>query len=286
MKTGLVLEGGALRGLFSVGVFDVLTEHGFMPDGIVGVSAGAAFGCNIKSHQPGRPLRYNKLMAHEWRYCSLRSLIKTGDLFGGDFCYHYMPNNIDLLDAEAYNADPIEFYAVCTDLTTGNAVYKLLMEIDYEAEEWFRASASMPLCSKIVEINGQKLLDGGIADSIPLKFMQSKGYARNIVVLTQPLGYEKKQNRFLPLMKIVYRKYPEFIDAVSRRHEMYNEQLRYVAEQEEKGNIIVIRPPEKLPIEHITHDPDLMQCVYDIGRNTAMELLKEHEEKLNKDFGI
>ena len=186
MKTGLVLEGGALRGLFSVGVFDVLTEHGIMPDGIVGVSAGAAFGCNIKSHQQGRPLRYNKLMAHEWRYCSLRSLIKTGDLFGGDFCYHYMPNNIDLLDAEAYNADPIEFYAVCTDLTTGNAVYKLLMKIDYEAEEWFRASASMPLCSKIVEINGQKLLDGGITDSIPLKFMQSKGYARNIVVLTQP----------------------------------------------------------------------------------------------------
>lgn len=273
MKTGLVLEGGALRGLFSVGVFDVLTEHGFMPDGIVGVSAGAAFGCNIKSHQQGRPLRYNKLMAHEWRYCSLRSLIKTGDLFGGDFCYHYMPNNIDLLDAEAYNADPIEFYAVCTDLTTGNAVYKLLMKIDYEAEEWFRASASMPLCSKIVEINGQKLLDGGIADSIPLKFMQSKGYTRNIVVLTQPLGYEKKQNRFLPLMKIVYRKYPEFIDAVSRRHEMYNEQLRYVAEQEEKGNIIVIRPPEKLPIEHITHDPDLMQRVYDIGRETAETML-------------
>ena len=273
MKTGLVLEGGALRGLFSVGVFDVLTEHGIMPDGIVGVSAGAAFGCNIKSHQQGRPLRYNKLMAHEWRYCSLRSLIKTGDLFGGDFCYHYMPNNIDLLDAEAYNADPIEFYAVCTDLTTGNAVYKLLMKIDYEAEEWFRASASMPLCSKIVEINGQKLLDGGIADSIPLKFMQSKGYARNIVVLTQPLGYEKKQNRFLPLMKIVYRKYPEFIDAVSRRNEMYNEQLRYVAEQEEKGNIIVIRPPEKLPIEHITHDPDLMQRVYDIGRETAEAML-------------
>ena len=273
MKTGLVLEGGALRGLFSVGVFDVLTEHGFMPDGIVGVSAGAAFGCNIKSHQQGRPIRYNKLMAHEWRYCSLRSLIKTGDLFGGDFCYHYMPNNIDLLDAEAYNADPIEFYAVCTDLTTGNAVYKLLMKIDYEAEEWFRASASMPLCSKIVEINGQKLLDGGIADSIPLKFMQSKGYTRNIVVLTQPLGYEKKQNRFLPLMKIVYRKYPEFIDAVSRRHEMYNEQLRYVAEQEEKGNIIVIRPPEKLPIEHITHDPDLMQRVYDIGRETAETML-------------
>ena len=273
MKTGLVLEGGALRGLFSVGVFDVLTEHGIMPDGIVGVSAGAAFGCNIKSHQQGRPLRYNKLMAHEWRYCSLRSLIKTGDLFGGDFCYHYMPNNIDLLDAEAYNADPIEFYAVCTDLTTGNAVYKLLMKIDYEAEEWFRASASMPLCSKIVEINGQKLLDGGIADSIPLKFMQSKGYARSIVVLTQPLGYEKKQNRFLPLMKIVYRKYPEFIDAVSRRNEMYNEQLRYVAEQEEKGNIIVIRPPEKLPIEHITHDPDLMQRVYDIGRETAEAML-------------
>ncbi|MBP1539916.1 MAG: patatin family protein [Prevotella sp.] len=275
MKTGLVLEGGALRGLFSVGVCDVLTEHGFAPDGIVGVSAGAAFGCNIKSHQPGRPLRYNKLMAHEWRYCSLRSLIKTGDLFGGDYCYHYMPNNIDLFDAETFNTDPTEFFAVCTDLDTGKAVYKRLMTIDYETEEWFRASASMPLCSKIVVINGQRLLDGGIADSIPLRFMQERGYERNIVVLTQPEGYTKEKNRFLPLMKMVYRKYPRFVDAIARRHEMYNEQLQYVEEQEKAGNTFVIRPPEKLPVNHITHDTDVMQRTYDIGRNTAMELLKE-----------
>ena len=150
-KTGLVLEGGALRGLFSAGVMDVLMENGVEFDGIIGVSAGAAFGCNYKSRQPGRAIRYNMKFAKDWRYCSVRSLIKTGDLFGGEFDYHYLPTYLDIFDTKAFDENPMEFYAVCTDVETGKAVYKKLDKCSYECYEWIRASASMPLASKIVK---------------------------------------------------------------------------------------------------------------------------------------
>ncbi len=280
MKKGLVLEGGALRGLYSAGIFDVLLENGIEFDGLIGVSAGAAFGCNYKSCQAGRAIRYNKRFAKDWRYCSLRSLIKTGDIFGGDFDYHYMPENLDIFDQKAFNENPMEYYAVCTDLETGKAVYKKLMEYSYEMCEWIRASASMPLVSKIVNINGQKLLDGGIADSIPLEYFQNIGYERNIVVLTQPEDYQKEKNKLLPLMKLQLRKYPKFLKAVAQRHEMYNEELKYVSEEEKKGNTLVFRPLSKLPIGHLTSDKNLMQQIYDMGRKQAEDRLDEVKDFL------
>ena len=267
MKTGLVLEGGAMRGLFSAGVMDVLMERGITFDGIVGVSAGAAFGCNYKSRQAGRALQYNKRFARDKRYCSLQSLLRTGDLFNAEFCYHKVPSAYDVFDNEAFEANPTEFFVVCTDVETGEPVYKQLTKGGDEAYEWIRASASMPLCSRPVPLDGRLLLDGGIADSIPLEFFERMGYERNVVVLTQPEGYVKRKNRFLPLMRLSgLRKHPRFIEAVARRHEMYNAQLEYVREAERQGRAIVIRPPEPLPIGHISHDPDEMQRVYEMGR--------------------
>ena len=278
MKTGLVLEGGAMRGLFSAGVIDVLMEHGINFDGIVGVSAGAAFGCNMKSRQAGRAIRYNTKFANDWRYCSLRSLITTGDIFGGEFCYHYLPKHLDIFDNEAFNQNPMEFFAVCTDVETGEPIYKRLMKADDECYEWIRASASMPLASKIVNINGRKVLDGGISDSIPLKFMQQQGYEKNIVVTTQPAGYVKEKNSFLPLMRLQLRRYPRFLDAVANRHEMYNAQLEYVSEQERQGKTLVLRPESALTIGHITHDADKMWETYNIGRTLAEKRLEEIKE--------
>ncbi len=278
MKTGLVLEGGAMRGLFSAGVIDVLMEHGINFDGIVGVSAGAAFGCNMKSRQAGRAIRYNTKFANDWRYCSLRSLLTTGDIFGGEFCYHYLPKHLDIFDNEAFNQNPMEFFAVCTDVETGEPIYKRLMKADDECYEWIRASASMPLASKIVNINGRKVLDGGISDSIPLKFMQQQGYEKNIVVTTQPAGYVKEKNSFLPLMRLQLRRYPRFLDAVANRHEMYNAQLEYVSEQERQGKTLVLRPESALTIGHITHDADKMWETYNIGRTLAEKRLEEIKE--------
>lgn len=269
MKTGLVLEGGALRGLFSAGITDVLDEQGITFDGIIGVSAGAAFGCNIKSRQPGRAIRYNSQYARDWRYCSLRSLLTTGDLFGGEFCYHYLPEHLDRFDAEAYNRNPVDFCVVCTDVETGEAVYKHLPRTGYDCYEWIRASASMPVCSKIVKLEGKKLLDGGISDSIPLRYFQQIGYERNVVVLTQPEGYVKQPNRLLPLFRVWLHRYPQFVAAAARRHEMYNAQLAYIRTEEKKGSVYVLRPDEPLPIGHVSHDPKQMQKVYELGRDMA-----------------
>ena len=277
MKTGLVLEGGALRGLYTMGIVDVLIEEHIFFDGMIGVSAGAAFGCNYKSQQSGRVLRYNQRFAHDWRFCSVRSWLCTGDLFGADFGYHQVPEELDPFDFKAFNAHPTAFWLVATDVETGKAVYKQItkrMHMD-EVCEWIRASSSMPLVSQYVEINGQKLLDGGLADSIPLKFFNEQGYERNIVILTQPRSYTKQPNRLMPLMRMIYHRQPRFVETIARRHDMYNEQLRYVAEQEKMGKAFVIAPGAKLPIQHITHDPKRMQRTYDMGRQQALALLPQ-----------
>lgn len=275
MKKGLVLEGGAMRGLFSAGVIDVLMENNLLPDGVIGVSAGAAFGCNIKSKQPGRVIRYNKKLAHDWRYASFRSLLTTGDYFGGEYAYHYMPRHLDYFDVETFNNNPMEFWAVCTNVGTGKAVYKRLMEVDNNCLEYIRASASMPIAARIVTVEGKKLLDGGIADSIPLRFFQEQGYDRNLVVLTQPANYVKEPNKLMPLMRLWLRRHPRIIRALEQRHIMYNDQLEYVRQEEKKSNTLVLRPETALTIGHLSHNPDDMQATYEHGRKVATKHLEE-----------
>lgn len=275
MKTGLILEGGAMRGLFSAGIMDVLMENGIRFDGIIGVSAGAAFGCNYKSGQIGRSIRYNTAYSRDPRYCSIRSLIKTGDLYGADFCYHELPEKLDIFDSDAFFNDPTEFYVVCTDVNTGKPVYKKIDSPETDCFEWVRASASMPLASKVVEIDGYSLLDGGISDSIPLKYFESIGYGKNVVILTQPENYTKKKNRLIPLMKISLKNFPEAVEAMKHRHEIYNETLEYIKERELSGDILVIRPEAPLQIGRVEHDPEKMMKVYEEGRRTALQKLSE-----------
>ena len=278
----MVLEGGALRGLFSAGVMDVMMEHGITFDGVVGVSAGAAFGSNYVSGQPGRAIRYNKRFAKEWRYCSIRSWLATGDLFGAEFAYHIVPSQLDIFDNEAFENSTTAFYLVCTDVETGKAVYKRCDKGGHDFYDWVRASASMPFVSRIVELEGHKMLDGGVADSIPLRFMEDEGYSRNVVVLTQPEGYQKQHNRLMPLLRISLRKYPEMVEALDKRHLMYNEQTAYVKKREAEGDAFVIRPDAPLPIGHTSHNPEEMQHVYDLGRKKAEQKIQEIEDFLEK----
>ena len=156
MKKGLVLEGGAMRGIFTVGILDCMMENNIVFDGIIGVSAGAAFGCNYKSEQKGRALRYNKRFCRDKRYCSWQSWLKTGDIFGADFCYHELPAKLDVFDIETFEKNPTEFYLVCTDIENGKPYYYKCLKGDDECFEYMRASASMPLVSNIVELNGRK----------------------------------------------------------------------------------------------------------------------------------
>jgi predicted patatin/cPLA2 family phospholipase len=173
----------------------------------------------------------------------------------------------------------MRFTVVCTDVLTGDAVYHDINHVDYDELEWLRASASMPLASKVVKVQGHQLLDGGVADSIPLEYFETQGYDRNVVILTQPKGFVKEPNKLMPIMRIALRKYPNMIKAMDERHMMYNRELAYVAKAEEEGRCLVIRPDEKIPIGHISHDPDEMRHVYEIGRKVG-----EHYIERIKDF--
>lgn len=275
MKKGLVLEGGAMRGLWTAGVTDVMMENDVWPDGLIGVSAGAAFGCNYKSRQAGRAIRYNTTFAKDPRYSGLRSLITSGDYFNAKFGYHIIPKKYDIFDEDTFRQNPMEFIVVCTDVETGKAVYKSLRAPSYETYEWIRASASMPLASKVVNLEGYKLLDGGVADSIPLEYAERIGFERNVVILTQPKGFIKTPTKLMPLMRIALRKYPQMVKALEERHVMYNQELNYVAQAEEKGRCLVIRPDGKIPIGHISHNTDEMRRVYELGRQVGERYIKQ-----------
>lgn len=280
MKKGLVLEGGAMRGMFTCGVIDVLMENNIDFDGVIGVSAGAAFGCNYKSKQIGRGIRYNMRFCNDKRYCGLRSLITTGNLFNAEFCYQIVPTQYDIFDDETFYNNQMGFIAVCTDVETGTPYYKSFDKKEENMFEWFRASASLPLVSKIVEIDNMKLLDGGIVDSIPLKHHEEIGYQKNVVVLTQPETYRKKSNKMMPIIKFVLKKYPKLVDAIKNRHNMYNETLDYIMDKEKNGEILVIRPEADLGIGRTEKNPDNLKRVYEIGRETAIKRLDEIIEYL------
>ncbi|MBO7430229.1 MAG: patatin family protein [Spirochaetia bacterium] len=282
MMTGLVMEGGAMRGMFTAGVCDVLMEHRIKFDGAIGVSAGATFGCNYKSHQIGRVIRYNKRFARNWRYCSLRSLFLTGDLYGADFCYVKIPEKLDPFDYETYRNDPMRFYAVVSDCMTGEPIYKELKTGDRNDLEWMRASASMPLVSKPVKIDGYTLLDGGMTDSIPLAKFQEMGYQKNIVILTQPKIFIKEPDSLIKLMRLSLRKYPKLLAKMEDRHIDYNRQHDYALQQEKEGKAIVICPEKPLGISRVEHNPDELQRCYDEGRQVAEKRLEEIKNFLNK----
>ena len=273
MKKGLVLEGGGMRGMFTAGVLDVFMENDIRFDNVVGVSAGACFGINYPSGQIGRAIRYNVKYCRDERYCSKKNLFKTGNLFNAEFCYHTLPDELDKFDDKAFTESGIPFYAVVTDVESGKAGYHLVKDGSFSEYEWIRASASLPLVSKIVEIDDGKYLDGGMSDAIPLKASEALGCTVNVTILTQPRGYRKEPFKGLFLAKRKYREYPNLINALKNRHIMYNDELDYCFMQEKLGKNYVICPKSPLPIGRICHDPLVLREAYDLGRCEAIEHL-------------
>lgn len=272
MKTGLVLEGGAMRCLFTAGVLDVLMENKINFNGAVGVSAGSAFGVNYKSKQPGRVLRYNLRYAGNPRYASWKSWRRSGNLYGAHFCYHLLPEKLDLFDKQTFAKNPMEFWSVATDAETGLANYHLLRDCNYADLEWVRASASIPFFAHPVAIQGHFYFDGGVSDSIPFKFAQ-KRYEKNVVVTTQPQAYRKGKDHLWPIEKVVLRKYPAVLRKIKTRAQDYNQCLDDLKEQERLGKVFVIRPPYSLKIGTIESDQNELQRVYQIGRKEAINSL-------------
>ena len=275
MKTGLIMEGGAMRGMFTCGVIDVLMEKGISFDGAAGISAGACFGCNYKSGQIGRAIRYNKRYCRDKRYCSMRSLLKTGDLYGADFCYRELPDVLDPFDRKTFAENPMEFYVGASDVESGEIVYHQCSDGGEQDMLWIQASASMPMVSRIVEVDGLRLLDGGIVAPVPYRFMEEKGYDRNVYILTQPKGYRKEKSSALPLVRRALKNTPQMAQAMAVRHEVYNRQMEEIDAKERHGEILVIRPPEALGISRTEHDPEELERVYQIGRTEAEKILPQ-----------
>lgn len=280
MKTGLVLEGGSVRGIYTAGVLDVLGEHGITFDGVIGVSAGAIHGCSFLSGQHGRFIRYYCNYCNDPRFMSFSSLIKTGDLVGEDFCYHEIPEKLDPYDNEAFLKNGIPFYAVCSNVETGKPEY-LQMKDMFADIDILRASASMPYVSRIVEISGKKYLDGGSTDSIPVDAFRQMGYEKNVVVLTRDITYRKKPELTF-LAKLMYRKFPAFAKVQAERYLHYNRQVERVLELEQEGSIFVIRPSVPPAIGRMEKDPHKVRQLYALGREDALRLLKNLQDWLQK----
>ena len=282
MKIGLIMEGGGMSGVFTAGVMDVLMRNEITFDGAIGVSAGAIIGVNIKSEQIGRVIRFNKKYCNDVRYVSLHSLLKTGNIFGADFCYNELTYHLDPFDYKKFSENQMEFFVVCTDVATGKPVYHKLCTGLQDDILWCRASASMPLVSQIVEIDEKKYLDGGIADSIPIKYMQQIGYSKNIIILTKPLGYVMKPAKYLTWARIIYKDYPDFINAISARHIVYNKTMEYISEMEKKKEVIVIRPSCKTHAGVIEKKPENLQKTYDDGVYQCTKLIKTIRQFIEK----
>lgn len=278
MKTGLVLEGGGMRGIYTAGVLDVFMENNILFDSVIGVSAGATHGCSYVAGQKGRNIRYMKKYCRDQRFMSLWNLLLTGDFVGAKFCYHVLPEKLDIFDYEAFKKSDMEFYVVCCNVETGEAEYIRVTDMKDEID-LLRASASLPYLSRMVPFKGQKYLDGGCADSIPVKGCKALGIEKTVVVLTQDETYVKQPEN-AKMAKFFYRKYPNFVKAMLTRHEKYNQTIKDIKEMEKTGEIFVIRPSEKLKIGRMEQNVDEIQKIYEIGRKDAENRLEAMKEWL------
>lgn len=283
MKTCLILEGGAMRGMYTAGVLDTFLENNIHIDGIIGVSAGALFGINYCSKQIGRSLRYNKKYINDktHTYMGIKSLIKTGNIVNKEFAFYEIPFKLDVFDEKEFKKSKTDFYATITNVKTGKPEYVKIEDTEKQIEV-FRATGAMPFVSQMVEIDNELYLDGALGDSIPIEEARRMGYDRIIVVLTRPLNYKKKKPLEI-LAKIKYKEYPNLIEAINTRYLKYNETIDKIIDSENKKEIIVIRPTKDLKIKRIERNVDKLQAMYDLGVSDCKKSLPKIKKFISKE---
>ena len=274
IEAGLVVEGGGMRGVYTAGVLDYFMEKNLYFDDCYGVSAGACHISSYVSKQIGRSIKVTLDYINEKRYCSVNSLIKTGDMFGVEMLYDLIPNKLELYDYDTFNKFKGNFYSVVTNCKTGKAEYIKIKDMKKDIIA-VRASSSLPLLSRIVEINGKEYLDGGITDSIPIKKSIKDGHKKNVVILTRDKTYRKSKPKFLSFFKLKYKKYPNLVKAIENRYKMYNETLDFLEEEKAKNKVFIIQPKLPVKISRIEKDKDKLKALYDQGYEDAKELYED-----------
>ena len=280
MKTGLVLEGGALRAIFSSGVCDGLLEGGVMTDYVIGVSAGIAYGVSYVSRQPRRNLEVVTRFAPDRRYMGWRNLADKGNrsYFGLKFGFSTIPNELVPFDYDAFEAFPGEVEAVVTNLNTGKADYLSVPRRDKESTV-LQASCAMPLLFPVYEINGQPYLDGGIGDAIPWRRGLEK-CEKVVVVLTRPRRYRRKPDHVMQLIRKRYREYPEFVSAMENRAEAYNRDREALFQAEREGRLLVVAPESTLGVARTERDTEKLRLLWAAGYQGAIDRLEEIRDYL------
>jgi rssA protein len=280
MKIGLVLEGGAMRGLFTAGVLDIFLDNNVEVTDVVGVSAGTLFGVNYVSKQRGRALRYNLKYINDKRYMNVKSWLKTGNLINKDFTYYKLPFQLDVFDNKTFKESPINFFATVTNIETGEAEFVKIKDA-YKQMETLRATSALPFISEIIEVGDKKYLDGGISNSIPIDFFEKQDFDKVIVILTRPITYRKEKTTGIQY-KLFYKKYPKLVEKLENRYKEYNDTVDKIVELEKEGKLFVIRPSENITIKRLEKDIEKLQKVYDLGLkdgNNIIEDLKQYLEK-------
>lgn len=274
IEAGLVVEGGGMRGVYTAGVLDYFMEKNLYFDDCYGVSAGACHISSYVSKQIGRSIKVTLDYINDKRYCSVNSLIKTGDMFGVEMLYDLIPNKLELYDYDTFNKFKGNFYSVVTNCKTGKAEYIKIKDMKKDIIA-VRASSSLPLLSRIVEINGKEYLDGGITDSIPIKKSIKDGHKKNVVILTRDKTYRKSKPKFLSFFKLKYKKYPNLVKAIENRYKMYNETLDFLEEEKAKNKVFIIQPKLPVKISRIEKDKDKLKELYNQGYEDAKELYED-----------
>lgn len=267
-KIGLILEGGGMRGAYTAGVLDFFMDKDIEFNSCYGVSAGSVHACSYISKQRGRAFRVDVDYLDDREYASAYNLIKTGNFFGTKMCYDRIPNELNPYDYEKFNEYKGDFYAVVTNCLTGQPEYLKITDLKSQID-YIRASCSLPLMAEMVTIKGVPYLDGGISDSIPVRRSVRDGNIKNVIVLTRDISYRKKQNELLSVIKVKYSKYPNLIEAMTKRHKVYNMTLDYIKKQEEKGNVFVIRPSSPVKIGRLEKDKKKLTALYNQGYRDA-----------------
>jgi predicted patatin/cPLA2 family phospholipase len=273
-QAGLILEGGGMKGVYTAGVLDFFLEKGILFSSVYGVSAGACHMCSYLSGQKRRGLDITLDYLDTGKYCSLRSLLTTGDLFNVDMCYHLIPEYLNPYDYKAFEKYQGKAYSVVTNIVTGKPEYLRIRDMKADMDK-IRASASLPLVSRNVKIGNRIYLDGGLSDSIPLARSILDGNTRNVVVMTKEEGYVRKPSRSLLWLKLRYLRYPMLHELMKNRHQEYQETLSYIEEQKERGRAFVIRPKKASKVGRIEKDVKKLKTLYQEGYENARSRYEE-----------
>lgn len=281
MRVGMLLEGGGMRGMYTAGVLDSFLDNEIKIDCIVGVSAGALFGVNYASKQRGRAIRYNTKYVKHPMYMSMKSLIQTGNIVNKEFAYYILPQRLDIFDQEQFGNSNIDYYATVTNVESGEAEYLKVTDA-FKQMEILRASSALPFVSQIVEVDGNKYLDGGIADSIPIDKIRQLDVDKVIVVLTRPLNYRKNEKTNRLVYNFTEKKYGKNLaDTLEQRNKRYNESVEKIIDLESKKEIFVIRPTKTIKVKRLEKDVEKITEIYNLGLEDANNIMESLKNYLN-----